>query len=362
VLDGQAPRWDIWISDEPNASTPAHFIDHVAVDDRLDMPATAHNAITVGSFVTRNQWTTVDGTPITRTAIIGVPSSFSSNGPTADGRFAPDLLAPGEYLVSALSSDASPDNPTSAFFVAAGNHLTWGDDGVHAILRGTSQAAPHVVGAVALLFQADPTLTATSVRELLRVTAHDDGAGFTPKLGFGKLDVLAAARYVRGARGSSVSATASSVGVSRDLVPPGDDTTIVTVTPRDDEGVPLGPGHDVAINTSAGDPVGDVVDVGSGRYERTFAAHAPRGTTAVVRVTVDGVTLAAQPSIHIVDARAEIGGAFAAGGGCSAAPVARPALTAGVLLAFVAALGLGATIARWRRKSRRPRPGRTLES
>ncbi len=144
VFDGQAPRWDVWISDEPSAATPAHFVDHVAEDDRLDMPSTAHNAVVVGSFVTRNQWTTVDGTAATRSAIVGNPSSFSSSGPTADDRFAPDVLAPGEYVVSALSTDASPDSPTSAFFVAPGNHLTWGDDGVHAILRGTSQAAPHV--------------------------------------------------------------------------------------------------------------------------------------------------------------------------------------------------------------------------
>ena len=366
VLDGHAPRWDIWITDEPSATTPAHFVERVAEDDRLDMPATAHNAIVVGSFVTRNQWTTVDGMPVTRTAIVGAPSTFSSSGPTADDRFAPDVLAPGEYIVSTLSRDASPDSPSSAFFVAPGSHLTWGDDGVHAVLRGTSQAAPHVAGAAALLFQADPTLTASALREVLRVTANDGGAGFTPKLGFGKLDVLAAARYVRGARGSSVSATASSVGVSRDVVPPGDDTTVVTVTPRSDEGVPLGPGHDVVIAASAGDAVGDVVDLGSGRYERTFAAHAPRGTTAVVRVTVDGVVLAAHPSIYVVDSRSEIGTPFAAGGCAVAAAAAathssrdatRPML---MLLAAFAAFAAG--LAARHRKSRPPRRGRTLDS
>ena len=366
VFDGQAPRWDVWISDEPSAATPAHFVDHVAEDDRLDMPSTAHNAVVVGSFVTRNQWTTVDGTAATRSAIVGNPSSFSSSGPTADDRFAPDVLAPGEYVVSALSTDASPDSPTSAFFVAPGNHLTWGDDGVHAILRGTSQAAPHVTGAIALLFQADPTLTASAVREILRVTAHDGGAGFTPKLGFGKLDVLAAARYVRGARGAAVSATASSVGVSRDVVPPGDETTVVTVTPRADDGMPLGPGHDVTITASAGAPVGDVTDLGSGRYERTFAAHAPRGTTATVKAIVDGVVLAAHPSIYIVNARADIGSPFAAGGGCSLARTTElggtSAGSTAALLACLAALGAALASARaLRRKSRPRRLGRTLD-
>ncbi|MGZ3429403.1 MAG: S8 family serine peptidase, partial [Polyangia bacterium] len=32
VLDGRAPRWDIWVSDEPSAGTPAHFVDRVAED------------------------------------------------------------------------------------------------------------------------------------------------------------------------------------------------------------------------------------------------------------------------------------------------------------------------------------------
>ena len=363
TLDGHASRWDIWITDEPAAATPAHFVDRVAEDDRLDMPATAHNAIVVGSFVTRNQWTTVDGMPVTRSAVVGAPSTFSSSGPTADGRFAPDLLAPGEYIVSALSADASPDNPSSAFFVAPGNHLTWADDGVHAVLRGTSQAAPHVAGAIALLLQADPTLTASAIREILRVTARDSGRGFTPKLGFGTLDVLAATRFIRGARGASASATASSVGVSRDFVPPGDETTTVTVTPRAEDGTVLGPGHDVAISASAGDAVGDVVDIGSGRYERTFAAHAPRGTVAAVTAIVDGITLAAHPSIYIVNARAEIGAPFSAGGGCSLPP--STGASRSFIFCFAAVIGLvgAATSARSiRRNSRRRARRRTLDT
>jgi hypothetical protein len=310
--------------------------------------------------------------PVTRTGVVGQPSSFSSSGPTADNRFAPDVLAPGEYVVSALSADASPDSPTSAFFVAPGSHLTWGDDGVHAILRGTSQASPHVAGAIALLFQADPTLTPTSAREILRVTAHDGGAGYTPKLGFGRLDVLAAATYARGARGSTVSATASSVGLSRDVVPPGDETSVVTVTPRADDGMALGPGHTVVITASAGTATGDVVDLGSGRYERAFAAHAPRGTSAVVSISVDGVALAAHPTIYIVNARSEIGAPFAAGGGCGLAgptePPGRagasrdPARPSGFLLAVATVFVAFATARAARRKSRRRGPGRTLDA
>ena len=356
LFEGRASRWDVWISDEPGAATPAHFVDRIAEDDRLDLPATARNAIVVGSFVSRNKWTTIDGTAVMRAAVVARPSSFSSSGPTADGRFAPDVLAPGEYVISALSRAASPDNPTSAFFVATGSHLTWADDGVHAVLRGTSQSSPHVAGAVALLFQADPTLTPAAVRELLRVTADDGGVGFTPKLGFGRLDLLAATRYVRGQRGTLVSSTKSSVGVSRDVVPPGDETTMVTVTPRDQQGVPLGPGHEVAIAATAGEPIGEVVDVGSGRYQRTFAAHAPRGTVATIDAVVDGIALAAHPSIFMVNARSEIGAPLVAGGGCalSGAPTAEAGSPLGPmapLVAILGALGVVVTASRAARRS-----------
>src|SRR5205085_2548664 len=107
------------------------------------------------------------------------------------GRFAPDLIAPGEFIAAALSADAPPDRPGSAFFVGgSAPDFAWADDGVHGLLRGTSQAAPHVAGAAALLLQADPSLTALQVREILRVTATHEGRGFSPRVGFGRLDVL----------------------------------------------------------------------------------------------------------------------------------------------------------------------------
>ena len=40
----------------------------------MTYPATAHNAVVVGSFITRNQWTTIDGMAVTRTALVGAPA------------------------------------------------------------------------------------------------------------------------------------------------------------------------------------------------------------------------------------------------------------------------------------------------
>jgi subtilisin family serine protease len=60
---------------------------------------------------------------------------------------------------------------------------------------GTSGSAPIVVGAVALMLQMQPTLTADQVRQVLQSTAVSDsftGVTPNPSWGYGKLNVLAA--------------------------------------------------------------------------------------------------------------------------------------------------------------------------
>lgn len=63
----------------------------------------------------------------------------------------------------------------------------------YASLDGTSMAAPHVAGAAAVVWAADPSMTSTEVIELLRQTARDLGpAGFDNTYGYGVVDVAAA--------------------------------------------------------------------------------------------------------------------------------------------------------------------------
>jgi subtilisin family serine protease len=80
----------------------------------------------------------------------GALSSFSSRGPAPDGRTAPDVVAPGERVVTATR------------------------DGIYQEVSGTSFAAPLVAGVAALMLQANPDLVGRpdEVARLLRTSAQ----------------------------------------------------------------------------------------------------------------------------------------------------------------------------------------------
>jgi len=101
----------------------------------------------------------------------GVLASFSSDGPTADGRTKPEVLAPGvsDWVVN-------PDN-----------------DGVFSQGSGTSYAAPLVAATVALMLEAHPDWTVEEIRQALLSTASGGGT-FDPLYlqGYGIIDAYAA--------------------------------------------------------------------------------------------------------------------------------------------------------------------------
>jgi subtilisin family serine protease len=87
------------------------------------------------------------------------------------------LAAPGMSIRGALTANAS------------GNFLRATADTGYA--SGTSYAAPQVAGAAALVWAANPALTARQVAQILKETASGRGA-WTADLGFGVIDVPAA--------------------------------------------------------------------------------------------------------------------------------------------------------------------------
>jgi subtilisin family serine protease len=118
----------------------------------VNSPGTARTAITVGSSSKSDEL-----------------SAFSSRGPilcfNEQGKESlmakPDVLAPGQAICAARANPvefAEPCPPEQ-----------------HMLLTGTSMAAPHVSGVVALLLEKHPDWTPAQVRSSIRATARDLG-------------------------------------------------------------------------------------------------------------------------------------------------------------------------------------------
>jgi len=113
-------------------------------------------------------------------------SSFSSVGPTVDGRMKPDVAAPGSSVVSA----------------------SYSSDTGYATMSGTSMACPHAAGVSALLLKTRPNLTVDQLKAALvsgaqRVTSSGRNCGGVSEgtypnhhVGAGRIDAVASNNYV----------------------------------------------------------------------------------------------------------------------------------------------------------------------
>lgn len=177
-------------------------------DMSVGLPGTASGVVTVGAYLqpkpagtTRSEWTDADGTTYDATDInepaaaqinggtINQRSPFSSIGPTADGRTKPDLVAPGDPVISVLPTGFSPAAAVTV-------------DSTHYKSQGTSQATPVVAGAVALLYQKNNTLTAAQVKNALTT-------GAAAAMGLTKDNEVGAGRIATTSMMGSVSADTS---------------------------------------------------------------------------------------------------------------------------------------------------------
>lgn len=149
----------------------------------ISEPGNGRGIITVGAYTTRVEWQSRDGNEyhFRGASPVGQVAPFSSRGPTRDGRQKPDLTAPGTAIVAPLAR-GSELSAIPELIVP---------DGVHVIFQGTSMAAPHVAGTVALMLQAYPGLEPGEAVQKLRQTAVRDsltGANPGELWGFGKLN------------------------------------------------------------------------------------------------------------------------------------------------------------------------------
>jgi len=109
-------------------------------------------------------------------------STFSSRGPTADSRVKPDVCAAGESISS----------------VAAGSGSGY------TTLSGTSMATPFVAGVVALMIDANPSLSPTDLKTKITTTAQDwTAAGADSDVGLGRIQAYEAVKSAGGFTGTA---------------------------------------------------------------------------------------------------------------------------------------------------------------
>ncbi|MFY9610106.1 MAG: S8 family serine peptidase [Blastocatellia bacterium] len=135
----------------------------------------------------------------TGSATADVLASFSSRGPSTINGLKPDVTAPGEIIYSAA--------------ITTPNNLGVSDPSGFAAVSGTSQAAPHVAGAAALIKQLHPNFSVAQVKSALMNSALIDV--FTDVNRTARAPVLAqGAGRVDLARAAAVTATFSPSSLS----------------------------------------------------------------------------------------------------------------------------------------------------
>ena len=163
--------FDAWIDrdDRENASQSHFETDRPVTESTLACTACGRKTLCVGAFEHR-----VASLP---------PAEFSAEGLTRDARRKPDVSAPGLDVLAAAAygGRTTPGQP-------------WRNSAT-VRMSGSSAAAPHAAGVLALMLQLSPGLSAEAAAQILRETARldaeDNAIEWHKQLGFGRIDAAA---------------------------------------------------------------------------------------------------------------------------------------------------------------------------
>ncbi|CAA6826989.1 MAG: Unknown protein, partial [uncultured Aureispira sp.] len=163
--------------------------------------ASTHSAIAVGAYTSKATFTNISGNSISFGQSLYDIATFSSKGPTADGRTKPNITGPGTAIGSAVNSvdavyasSGTNYNLVMNEFVSPLNGTTYS----YAMSQGTSMSSPAVAGIIALMLQVNPALTPSQIQTILYNTAIQDSYTGTISAtgdndwGWGKINAYAA--------------------------------------------------------------------------------------------------------------------------------------------------------------------------
>jgi len=174
-------------------------------DAQLDCPACFPNTISVGAT----------GRTMQR-------AGYSNYGMGISGHTL-DIVAPGG------SSGSGNGILQQTFRHACGGSFDLSDF-IYCYYSGTSMASPHIAGVVALMLDANPSLTPAQVRQILRDTATDlGGAGYDLEYGSGLVNAAAAVEAAEAAVATPTPAPTDTPVPSDTPAPT--DTPVATNTP-----------------------------------------------------------------------------------------------------------------------------------
>lgn len=356
----------LWVQSEgellPGGLDPGALFPAATSESTVTIPASSAALIAVGATLNRTDWVDRTGTAHrvgtfggTRDPAPDTVAFFSSAGPTMDSRMKPDLLAPGAFVVGAMSRSADPR--TSGFSIFTSGYCAPVVDcnvvdDAHAVTLGTSMASPIVAGAVALLFEGDPELTQPEILARLQAGARRPagGASAGAQWGAGVLDLegvldVERAQVTTEGRGPSPATSWLSLGAALARPDPGwGIPAVLHLRDVDGRRAPLPDPAKLDIEVQNGRLIAGGEAKLPGFHPFTVAASPGTGG-ATLRVTVrhDGVPVARASLPIAVDTGVGRDG-FTARGGCSVAgrrgvPREAPAsglLTAGLLLGVLA--------------------------
>ena len=359
----------LWVQSEgdllPGVGNPGALFPRASKEGTIGIPASSPDLLAVGATLDRVTWYDRKGRKIgidhlgaTEAPKRDSSVYFSGAGPNSNAQMKPDIVAPGAFVIGAMSTLADPEKNGGAGIFAAGSAC--GDnvgclvvDDFHALSSGTSMSAPIVSGAIALLLEHDASLNQGQIRTLLQAGAQklEGDVPLEQQVGPGELDVIGTLA-VMDAETSPLHvlpvASASWLALTASYAHPDPEWPLVGLVELRSSDAGIADGFDpkrLRLELREASAVEPLVRVAPGLWR--FAIVAPAGSgggeLSLKVFFDDGLLL--ERSVPIAVDRWLVGGEVDARGGCT--------LSRGGARAAIVAFALLFSIVPWRRRNTR---------